>query len=298
MDWRGINYDWNHVKAFWVTAQEGSLSAAARKLGVAQPTLGRQVAALEKQLGVVLFERHGRGLELTQTGQQLLQPLEAMSDAASELSLLAAGQSADIAGRVCVSVTDSIGELILPPMIKKLHKQHPGIVVEIIATNDLSDLRRREADIALRAVEPQDNDLIARKLQTFKANLYATPAYLASQKIKRCIKSLNEAAFIGFTDNKMLIELFSERGLHISENHFVAISDNHSVHWQLVKAGLGIGIMMEHIGDADMEVVRACDDFEPYTGGLWLVAHRELRTSRRVKAVFDFLLAELGDKSE
>ncbi|SMF15888.1 transcriptional regulator, LysR family [Alteromonadaceae bacterium Bs31] len=295
MDWRAINYDWNHLKAFWVTAQEGSLSAAARALGVAQPTLGRQVAALEKQLGVVLFERHGRGLELTPTGQQLLAPLKHMSDAAAELSLLAAGQSGEVKGRVCISVTDSIAEFMLPPVIQQLREHHPGIVVEILATNDLSDLRRREADIALRAVEPEQGDLIARKLRSFKAYLYATEDYLATVTTGRSLRELNKAAFVGFAENKILIDEFAAQGLTINEDNFSAISESHSVHWQLVKAGLGIGIMIEDIGDADSSVIRACDDFKPYQGGLWLVAHRELRTSRRVKAVFDFLLAHFGE---
>lgn len=270
------------------------MSAAARALGLAQPTLSRQVAALEKELGLTLFERHGRGLELTPMGQRLLEPLKAMSNAATEVSLLSAGYQGDIEGRVCLSVTDSIGEFMLPPILHELKQRYPGITIEIIATNSLSDLRRREADIALRAIQPTEGDLIARKLKTVNAYLYGTPSYLRLLGVGRSAKELAKADFIGFSENKQIIELFAESGLEINESNFAAISDSHSMHWQMVKAGLGIGIMLESIGDADPEVVRACDDFKPYVGELWLVAHKELRSNRRIKVVYDFLYEALS----
>lgn len=154
MDWRGVKFDWNHARAFLVTAEEGSLSAAAKVLGMAQPTLGRQVSALERELSVVLFERYGRGLELTPTGRSLLTHVKAMAAAANQFSLQAAGQSEAIEGRVCVSATDSMAAFLLPAILRDLREAFPKLVIELIATNELSDLRRREADIALRAAEP------------------------------------------------------------------------------------------------------------------------------------------------
>ena len=102
MDWRSVKFDWNRARAFLVTAEEGSLSAAARALGMAQPTLGRQVSALESELGVILFERAGRGLALTQSGLELVEHVRAMGDAATRVSLTASGQSQSIEGR-CAS---------------------------------------------------------------------------------------------------------------------------------------------------------------------------------------------------
>ncbi|MDO3386135.1 LysR family transcriptional regulator [Gilvimarinus sp. SDUM040013] len=293
MDWRGVNFDWNHARAFLVTAQEGSLSAAARVLGVAQPTLGRQVRALEQELDVALFERYGRGLELTPTGISLLDHVRSMADAANQLSLQAAGQNEAVAGRVRVSATDSMAAYLLPSILRDLRAAYPKITVELLATNTLSDLRRREADIALRAAEPTQPDLIARRLKDFHAYLYATPEYLRQRRTGNSIADLVDCEFIGFDDNTELLKQFNARGLAIGSDHFCVATENHTVHWELVKAGMGVGITMSAIGDAEPGVVRACDDFQPYVGSLWLVSHRELRHTRRVKAVFGFLAGRL-----
>lgn len=294
MDWRGLRFDWNHIRAFLVTAEEGSLSSAARTLGMAQPTLGRQVRALEESLKVLLFERHGRGLELTPTGLSLLKHAKQMAESANQLSLLASGQSEAIEGRVCLSATDSMAAYMLPPLLCELRSLYPKITVELLVTNSVSDLRRREADIALRAVEPTQPDLIARKLKDFYAYLYATPDYLKAVGATNEISSLEAASFIGFENSAALIDELSKRGLNISEENLCIISENHMVHWELVKKGMGIGIMMSEIGDSEPTVVRACEKFTPYVGGLWIVSHRELRTSRRVKVVFDFFADKLS----
>lgn len=296
MDWRGVKFDWNHARAFLVTAEEGSLSAAAKVLGITQPTLGRQVTALEAALSVVLFERYGRGLELTPTGRALLEHVKAMATAANQFSLQAAGQSDAIEGRVRLSATDSMAAFLLPPILRDLREAFPKITIELLATNALSDLRRREADIAIRATEPTQPDLIARKLKDFYAYLYATPEYLLQHNAGKQMKDLAGCAFIGFDCNAPLIKTFSEQGLGVDDAQFCIATQNHIVHWELVKAGMGVGIMMSDVGDAEPAVVRACEQFQPYAGTLWLVAHRELRHNRRVKVVFDFLAERLMDK--
>jgi DNA-binding transcriptional LysR family regulator len=150
MDWRSVKFDWNRARAFLVTAEEGSLSAAARALGMAQPTLGRQVDALEQELGVVLFERVGRGFTLTPSGLELLDHVRAMGDAANRVSLTAAGQSQSIEGKICIAASETYAAILLPPIIAKLRQVEPGIHIEIVASTKASDLLRREADIAIR----------------------------------------------------------------------------------------------------------------------------------------------------
>jgi len=150
MDWNSVNFDWNRARAFLVTAEEGSLSAAARALGMAQPTLGRQVDALERELGVTLFQRVGRGLVLTPGGLALLDHVRAMGEAANRVSLSAFGQSQSIEGTICISASETYAAVLLPPIIAKLRLAEPRIKIEIIASHTTSDLRRREADIALR----------------------------------------------------------------------------------------------------------------------------------------------------
>ncbi len=133
MDWRTVRFDWNRARAFLVTAEEGSFSAAARALQVAQPTVGRQVAGLEEELGVVLFERVGNTLELTPAGTELLEHVRAMGDAATRASLAATGQSADIEGTVSITASELIAAYLLPPVVARVRAAHPSIEVEIVA---------------------------------------------------------------------------------------------------------------------------------------------------------------------
>lgn len=294
MDWRSIRFDWNRARAFLVTAEEGSLSAAARALGMTQPTLGRQISALEQELSVSLFERAGRGLALTPTGVELLGFVRTMGDAANQMSLSATGQSELLEGNVCITATEVAAAFELPPIIRKLRKQEPGIKIELIASNSTSDLKRREADIAIRAFRPTQPDLIAKRLKGVRARLYATPSYLDSIGNPNSPEEFTHAEFIGFDRSERLIEGLREMGFHLDQSHFPVITENHLVHWELVRHGIGIGIMPEEYGDHDPKVVRILPRAKPFPVEVWLVAHRELRTSRRIRRVYDFLAAELS----
>lgn len=296
MGWRSIDFDWNRARAFLVTAEEGSLSAAARALNMTQPTIGRQVASLEDELGVTLFERGNRGLELTSSGLELLEHVRAMGNAASRFSLSAQGRSDSIEGDVCISATEAMAVYQLPTILRDLRAAYPGINIELIATNSSSDLKRREADIAIRAFQPTQPDLIARSLCSVKAYLYASPSYLASIGNIGVLSDLTAADFIGFDSEHMLMKELNKKGLALTPENFPVLTENHIAHWEMVKQGVGIGIMVATVGDAEESVVRVLPDFEPYEGGLWLVAHRELRTNRRVKAVYDFLVSALAEE--
>jgi len=198
MNWQAVSFDWNQARAFLATAEEGSLSAAARALGQTQPTLGRQVAALEDHLGVTLFERVGRSLSLTQSGLELLDHFRAMGDAASRVSLTASGQSQTIEGHVSITASDVMSAYFLPPILKQLRDVAPGIDVEVIASNDFRDLLRREADIAIRHVRPEQPDLIARLVTEASAQLYASSEYLDRYGRPETASDLSDAVFIGF----------------------------------------------------------------------------------------------------
>ncbi len=296
MDWRSIRFDWNRARAFLVTAEEGSLSAAARALKQTQPTLGRQVSALEDELGVALFERRGTSLELTPNGVELLAHVRRMADAASGLSLTASGKAQTVEGSICISATEVVAAYILPPVVRRLRQRHPGIIVEIIASNSTSDLKRREADIAIRAFRPTQSDLIARKLRDENYYLYASPEYLDLLDNPTRPEELSRADFVGFDRGNEFIDALNGLGFTLDQNSFPLLTESHIVHWELAKAGAGIGVMPETIGDAEPSVRRALPDMQPLTGEAWLVAHRELRTSRRVRVVFDFLADALGQR--
>ncbi len=294
MDWRSVNFDWNRARAFLVTAEEGSLSAASRSLGMAQPTLGRQVDALEAELGVILFERVGRGFTLTPSGLELLDHVRAMGDAANRVSLTAAGQSQSIEGTVCIAASEIYAAVVLPPIIAKLRQAEPGIHIEIVASTKASDLLRREADIAIRNFPPTEPDLIAKKIKDVPARLYATPSYLEAIGNPKLPYDLRHADFISIDRSGMFLKGLNARGLNLTERNFPILSENWLVMWELVKHGLGIGVLDGEIGDAEPLVRRALPEFEPIMFPIWLVAHRELSTSRRVRVVFDLLAEELA----
>ncbi len=294
MDWRAVKFDWNRARAFLVTAEEGSLSAAARALGMAQPTLGRQVDALEKELNVVLFERVGRGLTLTPSGLDLLDHVRAMGEAAGRVSLAAAGQSQAIEGPICIAASETYAEHVLAPIVAELRRAEPGITVEIIVSNSPSDLRRREADIAIRNFRPTEPDLIARKIRDVPARLYATPGYLERIGNPRLPYDLRHAEFINVESTGALIKGLRAMGIDVGESNFPVLTENYTVMWALVKQGVGIGILDGNIGDAEPRVRRVLPDLAPLVFPIWLVAHREVNTSRRVRRVFDFLAERLA----
>ncbi|MEO9876605.1 MAG: LysR family transcriptional regulator [Anderseniella sp.] len=293
MDWRAVKFDWNRARAFLVTAEEGSLSAAARALGMAQPTLGRQVKAFEEEVGVLLFERIGNGLKLTASGLELVEHVRAMGEAAGRVSLTASGQSQQVEGAVCITATEVTAAFVLPPIVAKLRAAEPGITVEVVATNNVSDLRRREADIAIRAGRPTDPDLIARMLSSHSLGLYASDRYLQQIGNPQNSEELLRAEFLGFEHSEQYVEGLNQLGLKVTSQHFPIICSNHIVQWQMVKQGMGIGVMLTQVGDAEPGVRLAAPWLPPFEIEVWLVAHRELNTSRRVRLVFDFLAGEL-----
>lgn len=294
MDWRAIRFDWNHARAFVVAAEEGSFSAAGRALGIAQPTIGRQVAALEAELGVALFERIGNTLELTSAGLDLMEHVRAMSDAATRVSLAATGQSLSIDGSVCITASELIAAYILPPILGRLRLTHPGIEIEIVASNAARDLRRREADIAVRNFTSTQPELVARKIADRHARLYASPAYLARIGNPTSPSDLSRAEFFGFDRTDVMIKGLRAIGVDVSPKSFPIITDNHLVQWELCKQGVGICIVMDEVGDVEPRVRRVLPKLPPLPVPIWLATHQEVRTSRRIRVVFDLLAEELG----
>jgi DNA-binding transcriptional LysR family regulator len=294
MNWKSVKFDWNRARAFLVTAEEGSLSAAARALDMTQPTLGRQVSALEKQLGVVLFERVGKRLSLTPGGIDLLEHVQAMGSAAGRVSLAASGQSQSIEGHVCISASEIHAAYLLPPIIAKLRKTEPGITLEIVSSNTASDLQRREADIAIRSFRPTQAELISKKVKDVDAPFYAAKSYLKRIGRPETLEDLRNAHFITIGDVNPYMKGLNDRGLNLTKENFPIQSESHIVHWELVKKGLGIGIVPEDIGDSERLVERVLPNEKPISFPIWLTSHRELRTSKRIRLVFDLIANELN----
>jgi len=291
MNWQAVSFDWNQARAFLATAEEGSLSAAARALGQTQPTLGRQVSALEENLGVTLFERVGRSLSLTQSGLELLEHFRVMGNAATRISLTASGQSQAIEGHVRITATNVMATFHLPAVLKRLREVAPGIEIDLVASNEVRDLTRREADIAIRHGRPEQPDLIAKLVHESSAHLYASTEFLDKHGRPETPSDLSDAPFIGVENSERLLPVLNGLGLSLSRRNFHLTTASGTVIIELVRQGLGVSILIKETAALFPELEPVLPDLDPIPVPTWLVTHRELHTSRRIRLVFD-LLAE------
>ncbi len=295
MNWQAISFDWNQVRTFLAIAEEGSLSGAARVLKTTQPTVGRQISALEEALGVTLFERTVRGLTLTDAGLDLIAYVRSMGEAATLISLVAAGRSQEVAGEISVTAADLIAAKILSPFLSELRTLAPGIQVQVIAANEVQNLVQREADIAIRHVRPEQPDLIARHVADLGANLYAASDYLDRVGRPRYPSELAEHAFVGSPNSDRLANILKSKGIDLRPENIVLRSASGVVIWEAVKAGVGVTMLPDVLAEKEHGLEKVLQGFPSIEFPLWLVTHRELRTSQRVRVVFDFLARRIQE---
>jgi DNA-binding transcriptional LysR family regulator len=287
-------FDWNRMRAFLATAEHGSLSAAARHLGLTQPTLGRQISALEAELDLLLFERVGRGLELTQAGREMLRHVRTMGDAADRVALSAMGQSQSIEGEVRITASDILSAFVLPAVVKRLRSRAPGLRIDIVAANDIRDLTKREADIAIRHVRPEQPDLVARLIAQGEAHFYAAKSYIADRGAPQTKADLTNHEFVSFGEIAETVSYLNKLDIPVTEKNFNVKSDNGLVAWEIACAGLGISAMYAGFADSDARVVRILPQLPPITFPVWLTTHREIHTSPKIRLVFDTLAEALA----
>ena len=295
MNWASISFDWNQIRAFLATVEEGSFSAAARALGQTQPTLSRQIAALEEALGVTLFERDRRNMRITQAGLELVDHVRVMGEAATRISLAASGQSSTVEGQVTITATDTMATLFLPAIMKQLRDEAPNITIEIVAASELRDLRKREADIAIRHARPEQPDLIGKLIGETDARLFASKGFLDEFGRPDQPCELARYPFVGFGENERALPYFKEMGVEIGVDSFKISANTGQPIIALARAGLGIT-------PVTLDVAAHYPDLEEILPGqlsaipipIWLVTHRELHTSRRIRIVFDLLAREIG----
>lgn len=295
MNWPEISFDWNQVRAFLATAEEGSFSGAARALQSTQPTISRQITALERSLGVTLLERGVRQMSLTQAGRELLDHVRAMGEAAALISMAADRQSQDVTGEVTVTATDLMSAAILPAVLAPLRRSAPGIRLRIVATSDIRNLLQREADIAIRHVRPDQPDLIARHVGDFRGSLYAASAYLEAAGRPRTPREIAHHAFVGEPDLDRLIAPLQDQGIPVRAENFVVSSDSNVVEWELVKAGYGISLLPDVVCEAEPGIENVLPSLPALRFPVWLATHRELKTNRRIRLVFDTLARGLAE---
>ena len=286
--------NWNQARAFQATAETGSLSAAARKLNLTQPTLSRQVSSLEEALGIVLFERIGKRLQLTDAGRAMLDHANKMEQAANDFMLAATGRSQTAEGIVSISTIDAFAVHYMPPIMERVQREAPGIVVHIIVSNTFSDLQRREADIAIRHVRPQEPELIGKLIRETSAGFYASRSWIKKNGLPDAHAEASDIKIIGSDRRLQFFEYIRGLGLNIDERNISLICDNSDVVAELIRQGLGIGMLISEVADRipDLEVV--LEELPEIKFPIWLVTHRELHTSRKIRIVYDILADELG----
>ena len=287
-------FDWSLVRSFLAALDHGTLSGAARALQVGQPTLGRHVAELESQWGVVLFERTGRGLAPTPVALALAAAARDMEAGALQLSGVLSGAHTALGGTVRITASEPVAHYLLPPALAALRLAHPEITLELVASNQVSNLLRREADIALRMVRPDQSSLVARKLGEVGLGAYAHPSYLARRGAPQTAADLLQHELVGGDTDSTILEGFGALGVPIAREAFVFRSDDLVLQWQAVRAGLGIGFFAHYLARTDPVVQRVLPDALPIPPlPMWLVVHREIRSSPRIRLVFDFLARTL-----
>ncbi len=289
MNWDASSFDWTQARAFLVTADTGSFSAAARALNLTQPTLGRQVAGLEAALGVVLFERIGKRLVLTPAGQDILEHIRDMGEAANRASLIASGRTESVSGDVLVSVTDIMAQYVMPQVIIRLRKIAPQIRLRVIAQNSLSDLQRREADIAIRHVIPTQPELICRKVRESHGFLFASRGFLGRHGAIDTVADTSDAPFVTIGPSEDLLPFLLNWGLPVTDANIQICVDSGPAGWEMARQGLGIIPMTDDIACHFPEMVKVLPDLEPISVPYWLTTHRELHSSRKIRLIFDQL---------
>ncbi len=284
---------WDLVATFLAVMRSGSLSGASRELGVAQPTARRQIEQLEERLGVSLFTRSQAGLAPTEHALAALPYAESMSGVAEALVRSVSASSREDAGTVRVTCSEVIGVEVLPPMLASLARAHPRIHIELSATNENEDLLRRDADVAIRMVQPAQSALVAKKVASIDIGLFASARYLDAHGTPKTVDALSEHALIGRDRDPAFFALFASMGVRVRRQDFALRTDSDTAQIGAIRAGLGIGVCQAPLAARSPKLVRVL----PKLGvelPAWVVTHEDLRASRRVSVVFDHLAKSLA----
>ncbi|SIO15452.1 LysR family transcriptional regulator [Vannielia litorea] len=285
--------DWSRVQAFLAVVDTGSLSGAARQLGTSQPTLGRQVKALEEALSTRLFKRAAKGLELTEAGAALVEPARAMQEAAMRMQLTAAGREEELAGTVRITAPVAVSRWLLPPVVARLRRAAPEIQLELVPNDASDNLLFREADIAVRMYQPTQLDLVARRLGDLRMGLYAAESYLAGRELPSDLAELMQMDLVGNDREERIIRGLRDFGIASDRHSFGTRVDDQSVYWALVCAGCGLGFGPCIVGDVEPGVVAVLRGPPVPSLPMWLAAHEEVRRVPRVARVWDALTEAL-----
>jgi len=283
------NFDWALVKSFVAVLDAGSMMGAARRLHAQQPTLSRHIAELEMQLGAPLFERTGRGVTPTATGLAIAESARQMEEGASALARSLIKSHDATTGTVRITTSQVAATWLLPPLLARLQQVEPGIAVELVASNQLTNLLRREADIAVRMVRPAQGSLVARKLAEVQIIAAAHQSYLDRAGTPRRPQDLLAHRLIGYDRDETILRGFAGMGMSLQRESFALRTDDQIAYGRLVATGAGIGFVAQYNIRHWPGVVALLPQLGIPALPCWLAVHREIRGNPLVRKVYDFL---------
>ncbi|MDP9901217.1 LysR family transcriptional regulator [Variovorax ginsengisoli] len=286
-------FDWTLVRSFLAVLDAGSLMGAARRTGALQPTLSRHIAELETQLGAPLFERTGRGVTPTPTALAIAEAARQMADGAQAMARALAGRRKQTTGLVRVTASMVAATYLLPPLLTELRRQEPGIAIELVASNQLSNLLQREADIAVRMVRPAQGSLVARKLGEVGLGAYAHTSYLQRAGTPQNVADLAGHTLVGYADDDLMLRGFAAMGMPMQRDAFAMRTDDQVAYGMLVAHGAGIGFLANYNARHWPHLQRVLPQLAIPPLPCWLAVHREIRSSAVVRRVYDFLAQAL-----
>jgi len=276
--------DWEDIRHFVTLAREGTLSAAARTLGVDHATVARRVAALEASTGLKLVDRRARATLLTEDGRRIAAVAAPMEEAAFALSRTAQAAKPGVDGEVTISAPPNFASAVIAPQLVRLRQQHPGIRIKLMGEKRRASLSRREADVALRLSRPVETGLFVRKIGSFGFSLYGAPAYLNKTPP-------HAFAFIGY--DASMAESPQEVWLRavIGEREVVLRTNDLETQIAAARSGLGVAALPHYLGEGDPRLQRHDVPGRPVSRDVWLLVHRDLRQVPPVRAVMEFLVS-------
>lgn len=286
--------DWNLYRTFLHVLRAGSLSGAARTLGMSQPTVGRHIETLEALLGAALFTRSTDGLVPTTVAQHIAVSVQAMSSLSGAIAREAAADADAMQGTVRITASELVGVEVLPPMLAQLRETYPDLTVELSLSNQNEDILRGAADIAVRMARPEQLALVATKIGVVPIGLYAHRRYVERHGLPSSPQELPQHALIGYDSDTTQLDAARAMGIPLTREHFALRSDSEHAQLAALRAGIGICPCQHGIARRDADLIAVLPDAIHVTLDMWLVLHEDLRGNRRVKQVYDALAQQLG----
>jgi DNA-binding transcriptional LysR family regulator len=289
--------NWDLYRSFLCVLREGSLSGAARTLGLTQPTVGRHIDALEQALGLSLFTRSHAGFIATDAAYALQSYAETLSATSSALlraaSGLGRGEDAQVKGTVRLTASEIVSVEVLPPILARLKMSHPGITIELAVSNRIENLLRRDADIAVRMQRPEQDVLVARRIGDIELGLHARRDYLERCGTPATWEEMAGHSIIGVDRETAFTRKLQPLLGGLASNAFALRSDSDLVHLASIRAGLGIGICQVRLAQRDPQLVRVLPDLFNIPMDTWLAMHENLRGNPACAATYAALTAGL-----